>query len=235
MSTWQVGPHGPLVALAANLWWVDGAVPHISLRRTAVFAKRSDGSLVVHSAIALDDAGMAALAAQGPLRHVVVPNGYHRIDAPRFAARFPEAEVWSPGGSLGKVREAVPSAKSLDGFPGGDDVWFEKVDGLADRERLMFVRSADGLSLVFCDALFNVAHEGGFHGFMLRAIGSSGGPRVTNLAKFALVDDKKALAAHYRRLAALPGLVRVIPGHGDVITADCGAVLRAVADRLAPA
>jgi len=46
------------------------------------------------------------------------------------------------------------------------------------------------------------------------------------------VRDAGALAAHLERLAATPGLCRLVPSHGDLVEGDAGAVLRQVAARL---
>ncbi len=60
MSTaeWRVLAHGPAEPLAENLWRVEGALPGMSLRRVMTVAKRTDGRLVVHSAIALEEGAM---------------------------------------------------------------------------------------------------------------------------------------------------------------------------------
>src|SRR5690606_27322533 len=65
---WTVLEHGPLTPLATNLRWVSGALPHMSLRRTMLVARRADGGLVVHNPIALAPAAQAELDAMGPVR-----------------------------------------------------------------------------------------------------------------------------------------------------------------------
>jgi hypothetical protein len=75
----------------------------------------------------------------------------------------------------------------------------------------------------------------GFRGFVVKAIGSLGGPKVTRTAKLALVKDRAALAGHLRRLADTPGLSTIVPGHGAVIRNDAAAAaaaLRRAADGL---
>ena len=90
-TTWRVLPHGPIEKLSERVWRVEGDVPGMPLKRVMTIAKRADGGLVVHNAIALDDAGMAQIEQWGPVRVIVVPNGYHRLDAKVFAERFPDA------------------------------------------------------------------------------------------------------------------------------------------------
>jgi hypothetical protein len=86
-----------------------------------------------------------------------------------------------------------------------------------------------GVSLVFADAVFNMPHLPGFHGFVLRHItGSSGGPRVSRVARLLLIKDKAAFAAHLERLAT-PDLQRVIVAHHQTISDDPAATVRRIA------
>lgn len=78
----------------------------------------------------------------------------------------------------------------------------------------------------------NIPHLPGLEGFLLRLIGSTGGPRVTRLARLVSVGDRRALAGHLERLAATPGLVRLVPSHGAIVSVRAGEVLREVAARL---
>ena len=58
---WVTYPHGPLEKLADNLWCVQGTLPHMPIGRAMTVIKKSTGSLVLHSPIALDDEGMQNL------------------------------------------------------------------------------------------------------------------------------------------------------------------------------
>ena len=59
--------------------------------------------------------------------------------------------------------------------------------------------------------------------------------RVGSGASRGPVADRRAFADHLRRLADTAGLTRVIVSHGDIIDREPAAVLRRVADELAPA
>ena len=48
---WTVLPHGPIERLAENLWWVQGDLPGMSLKRVMTVARLDDRRLVIHSAI----------------------------------------------------------------------------------------------------------------------------------------------------------------------------------------
>ena len=98
--------------------------------------------------------------------------------------------------------------------------------------QLTNVRRSYGKTLVLNDLLFNLDHIPGFFGMVSRIIGSTGGPRVTWLFRRTALKDKELLRAFLQRMAATEGLVRVIPGHGKVITEAPGKTLAAVAERL---
>ena len=55
---------------------------------------------------------------------------------------------------------------------------------------------------------------------------------MTGIAKAFIVKDKAALRDDLRRLADIPDLVRIIPGHGRVIDSDPSATLHAIAGTL---
>lgn len=232
MAEWTVLEHTPLRQHAENLWTVEGALPNMGLRRVCTVIRRDDGSVLVHSAIAMDDAGMAALAEIGPLSAIVVPNAMHRLDAPAYKARFPDAAVYCPPGAREAVEQKVSVDGTYDDFPAGDDVWIIPVEGVDGAEGVVAVRSADGVSLVFTDTLFNIPHQGGVGGLIMRLMGSSGGPKVTRVARWLMVKDVPALKTCLAALAETPGLRRLIPGHGLVIDEDAAAVLRQVSAAL---
>lgn len=232
-TTWKVLPHRPIEKLTENLWRVEGDLEGMPLKRVMTIAKRADGGLVVHNAIALGEAEMREIDAWGKVSFVLVPNGYHRIDAPRFAARYPDAKVLAPSGSRKKVAEVVRVDGTYEDFPGDDAVSLETLHGVAEAEGAMFVRSESGVTLVLNDAVFNMPHVSGFSGFVFKHVTkSSGGPRVSRIARLFLIKDKAALRAHLERLASTKDLQRVIVSHHETITEDPPGKLRAVAATL---
>src|SRR5690242_7905964 len=102
-DAWTVIEHGPIEKLSENLWRVEGALPRMSLRRVMTAARMFDGRLVLHSAIALEESAMKELEAWGTPSFLVVPNAYHRRDAPGYKRRYPNITVLAPRGSRAKV------------------------------------------------------------------------------------------------------------------------------------
>jgi len=232
-TAWKVLPHRPLEELADNLRRVEGDLEGMPLKRVMTLARRADGGVTVHNAVPLDDASMKRIDAWGPVTAIIVPNGYHRLDAPVFKQRYPEARVYCPAGARRAVKEVVPVDGTYDDYPADEAVSFADLDGTAAKEGVMMVRSGEEVTLVFNDAIFNMAHFGGFTGFVFKHLTrSTGGPRVTRVGKLFMVEDAAAFRAHLERLAATPGLARVIVSHGDMVTDDPAGMVRAAAATL---
>ncbi len=231
--TWTVLPHQPIEELETNLWRVQGTLPKMDLKRVMTLVRLKDGRIVVHSAIALDDPSMAKIEAWGRPAVLVVPNAFHRLDAPAWVARYPEIEVRAPRGGRKKIEEVVRVDAGYDGFDGGHTASLEILDGVASSEGVMMVRSQGGTTLVFNDALFNMPHGRGVAGLFFRyGTCSTGGPRVSRLFRWLAVKDRAAFAAHLRRLADTPDLSRIIVSHHRMITDQPATILRNVASTL---
>jgi hypothetical protein len=226
---WTVLPHGPIERLEDDLWRVEGSLPSMPLKRVMTVARLASGELLVHNPIALEARAMAEVDASGRVAFIVVPNGWHRLDLLSFRKRYPAARVLAPLGSREKVAAVEPSVADLTALPADPNVSLGVVDGTNGMEALMTVRAHGGVSLVFADAVFNMPNLPGLKGFALRHITcSSGGPRVSRVARLFLIKDKAAFVAHLARLAT-PDLRRVIVAHHQTIAEDPAGTLRRIA------
>lgn len=229
-TTWNVLPHGPIEKLTDRLWRVEGELQ--SLKRVMAIAKRADGTLAIHNGIALGDAEMTAIDALGKVSALIVPNGWHRLDAKVFADRYPDAKVYCPSGSRTKVEQAVEVHGTYEDFVRDDCVELVMLAGTKAREGAMIVRG-ETTALVLNDAVFNMPHGHGFTGFVLKRItGSSGGPKVSRLARWFLLADKTAFRAQLEQLAKLPKLSHIVVSHHETITSDPGGTLARIAGTL---
>lgn len=232
-GSWVVQPHRPIEKLTENLWRVQGNIEGMPLERVMTIAKRSDGRLVIHNAIALEDELMKQIEAFGEVAFLVVPNAFHRIDAPRFKARYPNVVVLCPRSARAKVAKVVAVDGDYAAFPSDAHVSLDHLAGCGDAEGVMTVTSEDGATLVFNDMLFNMPHLSGFQGFVFKHVtASSGGPKVSRIAKLFLMKDKAAFRAALLELAATPRLARVIVSHHEMITENAAGTLRDVAAKL---
>jgi hypothetical protein len=227
---WKVLPHEPIEKLTENLWRVVGTLPRIPMRRVMTVARLGDGRLVIHSAVAMDEPSMAQLEAWGTPSFLIVPNRWHRMDAPRFKRRYPAIKVLTPPRGRKLVAAVVPVDATSEDF-GDEHVQLDPLAGVGDGEQLLRVRSKDGVTLVLTDCVFNMARPRDFLSRTVTTLmGSAPGPRVSRLFKAAVIKDRDAFRAELERLAATPQLQRLIVAHDRLATgADAAAALRQAA------
>ena len=232
-QSWKVYSHGPLEELEPNLLRVEGSLPGMDLKRVMTVARRTDGLLVIHNGIALEEPDMARIEALGEPGFIVVPNGFHRLDAKTFKDRYPSAKVVCPRGAVPKVEQVVSVDLTYDDMPADEDVTVRHAEGCGQLEGVMIVRHGETSSVVFNDLVFNMPHVSGFAGFVLRHLtASTGGPKISRIAKLFLIKDKKAFAEDLRVLADTPGLSRIIVSHHEVIEDRPAEILRELAASL---
>jgi hypothetical protein len=223
-QTWTVLSHGPLEKWSENLWSVEGTMPDGHTKRVMTIARMKDGRLVIHNAIALEPALQAEIEAFGAPAAIVVPNGFHRQDAKIYKDRYPAAGVYAPTRALKRVGQIVPVAGDYDAAPKDDTVRLYHLEGSKGAEGVLEVKSSDGVTLVFNDALCNVPKSRGALGFFM---GPTGQPSVPRVARWFLLKDKAAFARHVNTWAT-PDLARIIVGHGKMVTDRPAETLKAV-------
>ncbi|MCB9779230.1 MAG: hypothetical protein H6742_11755 [Alphaproteobacteria bacterium] len=234
-APWRHLPHGAIEPLAPGLWCVSGTLPGGNpLPRNMVVYQLADGGLLIHSAVNLDPDGMQALEALGTPRVLVVPNRFHRMDAPAWKARYPEIRVVGPAAVRAIIEKVVPlDATSEEALP-PLGIRLHVPDGAKpDEHWLELPLAGDRHALVCTDLLFNCReHFPGVGGFVMRHLtGSTGHFGTTRLSRMMLVRDQRALAGWLRAQADRPGLAAVVVGHGTPIVDDVAAELRAAADQ----
>jgi len=226
MTTWPRRPHGALQQLADNLWLVDGPMPLSWIRRTMTVARDEHGRLLLHSAIAMDAPRMAALEALGTPTWLVVPNGYHRLDAPAYKRRYSSIQVIAPVGAAARVRQVVAVDADYMQDLGSTVLRLEHAPWQAAAEGVMHVRSSDGVTLVFNDLVWTPPVHG-WAARVHRALGQK--PQVPVVSRLMHAPRGPALREWLSRLAHTPDLTRVIPGHGAPIVRDARQVLLRIA------
>jgi hypothetical protein len=229
---WTVVDHDPIVRCEPNLWLADGAVPGMALRRRMSVFRSADGLLVFHNAVPLREEEMVALERWGRPAFLVVPNRFHRLDLHAWKARYPELRILAPPEAARAVAEVVPVDGDYGTLPGDPALAVHPIEGWKLGEAVLEVRSGSRVSLVVGDVVMNNAPAPGLRGLLLRAIGSVGGPKVTPLGRLLGVRDARAVAGTLRRLAAIPGLARLVPSHGTVVEVGAAEALRRAADAL---
>jgi len=221
--------------LSENLWVVDGSIqmPPGPLPRRMTIVRLASGDLVIWSAIALDEAGMAEVDSLGRPRFLVVPNAFHREDAHAWKTRYPAMRVVAPEGARSAVNEVVQVDDTAGDF-GDAGVRFLPVAGTKGESALV-VHHGHGVSLVINDLIGNVQDARGLMKLVLTLMGFAGrSPQVPRMFKKRAVEDASKVARQFREWARLPGLVRIIVSHGAIIEDEPARLLKRLADKLLP-
>lgn len=156
-----------------DVWVVDG--PLIPMRPFGIelpFPTRMTairlpgGELWVHSPIAPDDGLFAALAALGPVAHLVAPNSLHYWWVGDWQRRFPDARVHAVPGAAARARRkgrefrvdrVLATTPAAPDAPWGEAIETILVRGSAIDEAVFFHRPSR--SLILTDLVQNYDRE----------------------------------------------------------------------------
>jgi hypothetical protein len=233
-QTHKIFPHGDLQELVPGVWIVTGALA-FPLRRVMTIVKLGDGTLLLHSVIAMNDAGMAKLEALGKPSIMIVPHGGHRLDPPFYKERYPDIRVVAPAAARAKIEEVIKLDATVEESLPALGVRLHEVVGYKNGELAYEVDTPAGKVLVMSDAVANRDPAPGLGGWLMA--GMAGGPRnrrlaVPRIVKMMLVGDKKAARASIEKLADIPDLKAVTVAHGRPITDGASAALKEAAATL---
>jgi hypothetical protein len=229
-TQWTVLPHGKLTPVDERILTVVGdlKMPLMHLPRRMTVVRTSRGELVIFSAIALDEDGMAELEAFGRPAFLVVPSERHRLDAPAYAQRYSNITVIGPHAGAKKIGDVVRVDTSTPDF-GDPSVRYVEVAG----DSALEVEGEAGLTLIVNDLIGDIHGESGLGGWLLRMMGFAGDdPHVPAPVKALLGKHKREVAEQFRRWAERQDLRRILVSHGDPIEQEPRAALRTLAASL---
>lgn len=205
--------------LAPDLWIAERAQRFYGLevgtRMTVI--RLADGSLLLHSPVALDAGLRAELDAIGPVRCVVAPNRVHHLYAGRVRDAYPDARLWVAPGVERKRPDLVYTGVLGDQAP---EPWRGQVDQVFFRGRpyeneVVFFHRASR-TLVLCDLAFNFGPRAALPTrWLMRLIRSYGRFGPSTLDPW-LIRDRSAARASLEHILAWD-FDRVIVAHGDVL------------------
>jgi hypothetical protein len=208
----------PLEPRGTDLWVATRPLPmwigDIGCRMTVI--RLSNGSLWLHSPVALDAATRSAVDALGPVRWIVGPSRVHHFYLGDWAQAYPDAVLCGAPGLPAKRRdlrfgfELDPDSQP----PWGADVAMRLLGGAPSMSELTFFHPASR-TLVLTDLVFNVPKHGGRARLFHRLVGATGRFGPHRIIRLAIRDDRAAGAS----LQAIRGwdFDRVVMSHGDVL------------------
>jgi hypothetical protein len=232
---WRVWPHGPLERIDEGILSVEGEIrtPLGRFPRRMTVAALRDRRTVVFSPVSLNEPAMRQIEELGAPAFMIVPNGFHRLDARAWKKRYPAIKVVCPPGARKRVEKAVPVDAVADVLD-DESVRFVIVDGMREAEGALLVHRPGGTTLILNDVISNIRHPKGLGANIMARLFRFGvkRPQMSREVRWFLVDDKHALANRLREFAAMPDLRLVIVAHGEMIDRSPDRALRSVAATL---
>lgn len=220
----------PPLQVDAHLWVLDRRLRMpggpILPTRTTLLVLPSGGLLVV-SPPPVGAGGLEELDALGPVRHVVVPNSFHYLNACEFMARYPQAIFWVSPGLFSRVPGLPPGNELTEAAP---DAW----SGAVEHAILGPTRGVSEIALFHHESATLILTDLAFHmvriarrfdrvAWRLSGVPSGFGP--SRSARMLLLRDRALAATFLRRLLAWP-FRRVLVAHGESLEVDAVGVFR---------
>jgi hypothetical protein len=208
-----------LVAVADGLWCATQPLRFLGLEVGARMSvvRLSGGGLWLHSPIEPRPALREAVAALGPVEHVVAPNRFHHLFAGRWDDAGPAVQVHAAPGLLEK-RTDLGGARVLADEP--DPAWADvldqaRIEGMPLVNEVAFLHRPSR-SLLTCDLAFHVGPgQAPATRLAFRALGAYGRLATTPLERLVTRDRDAARASLERVLAW--DFDRVVVAHGEVV------------------
>jgi len=186
-----------------------------------------DGSLFLHSPVALDPELQAELSHLGPPRHAVAPNRFHHLFVGDYRRAFPELQLYAAPGLPEKRRDLSFDAVLTDEPP---PAWAAELDqacfeGFPVMSEVAFYHRASR-TLLTCDLAFNIGPEAPLVTRMaFRLLGGYGRLGPTLMEKL-LIRDRAAARGSLERILGWD-FDRVVVTHGTVLETSGREALRA--------
>jgi len=205
--------------VAHNLWVTERPQRfygiEVGCRMTVL--RLDDGSLLLHSPVALDGPLRRALDALGTVRYAIAPNRLHHLYAAGVLQAYPETRLWVAPGLERKRPDLAIAGVLTDNAP---VEWSGQVDQCCFRGRpfdneVIFLHRASR-TLLLCDLAFNFGPTTPLRTrLVVTLIGGYGGFRTTLVDPLFIRD--RAAARHSLEHVLTWDFDRIVVAHGDVL------------------
>lgn len=212
-----------------GVWVVDGALgPGLPVRMTVI--RLGNGDLLLHSPTRHVPALQSALAALGPIRHLVAPSTVHWVFVSAWQGAVPDALVWAAPG-LRERRQVRRSGLRIDAVlsDAAPPAWADEIEQSVVGGRFGFCEVVmlhrPSRTVVFTDLVQNF--EPAKLPLLLRPVGRLLGnvaPTGRAPAHLRMVMGARGQAAARRIVAWAPQ--RVLVAHGHPFEVDAAEKLR---------
>lgn len=229
----EIYSYGPPEAVAEGVWLIRGNLSY-PLHRNMVILRLATGELVLHSVIAMEEAGLRALEALGTPTYAIVPSILHVMDAPFYRQRYPAMKQLAPSASMQEIGQTVALDGSVEDVLPSLGFRLHAVPGTKMVEFVYeFPMPGGGRALVAND-VFGSAHAADDSRMLGRLIVSHiavpghhlGIPRIY---RWRFITDIAEVREFAGDLATVPDLRLVTVSHGDPVVTAPAEALRSVA------
>ena len=209
-----------LTPIAPQLWGAEHdlfLLGGMHFRGRMTVAQLSDGSLVLHSPIPIDDGLARSLADLGPVKHLIAPNAFHHVHLAKVLERYPQATLHGPRALAAKRTDVSFS----DLTTGTSSAWSSELEplhhaGSPKVDEIVFLHAASR-SLIVSDYFFNIQEcQGWLTPWVLRSSGTYKRFAQSRMYRWA-IKDKAAARENAERMLEWP-FERIIPAHGELVT-----------------
>jgi hypothetical protein len=230
MTEQKLYPHGDFEQLAPGVWRIVGQLA-FPLLRNMIVVRLKDGSLLLHSLVALDQAGLAKLEKLGKPSIAIVPHKAHQMDAPFYHRRYPDLQILTRRDAKADIRPEAGVSGAVEDVLPALGFTLHDVPGIKVGEYgYQFTLEQGGQAVILCDAFANrhSYDEGKFISKILEPLfGGTGGKfGLARIYRWFIVRKPADLKAFGRKLAAIPDLRLLTVSHGAPLSGDVAAQLR---------
>lgn len=226
-------PYGPPEKLAEDIWLVRGNLSY-PLHRNMVILRLPTGQLVLHSVVAMEEAGLKALESLGTPAYSIVPSTLHVMDAPFYQARYPGMKQLAPSASMEEIGRTVALDGTVEDVLPSLGFGLHKAPGTKISEFVYAFPMSGGGRVLVANDVFGSAHAADDSRLLGRLIVSHiavpghhlGIPRIY---RWRFITDIAAVRKFAGDLATIPDLRLITVSHGDPVLTDPAGALRAVA------
>ena len=214
--------------LAENLWVVERPMRFfgVELGTRMSVVRLPDGSLFLHSPVALDDALEADLLRLGTPSFAVAPNRFHHLFIADYRRAFPQVELHAAPGLVDKRRDltfdALLSDEPAPRWRGHIDQ--ELFAGFPLVGEVVFCHRATR-TLLTCDLAFNIGASAPWSTRLAFRMAGSFGRLGPTLMERLFIRDRAAARQSLERILAWD-FDRVVVTHGEVLESGGREALR---------
>ena len=219
--------------IAPEVWHLHGELMKfpggLRLPSASTVVRLADRQLLLYSPIAIDDAAVAALAAEGDVTHIVAPSMIHHLWATAAAERYPRATLYATPGLAAKVPALAAARELADGSASTIDASLDSVlvGGAPKLNETVLFHRPSGV-LMCADLLFNVTTHATFMSKVILSMTGTGGKALAQSRMWKLgVKDRVAARASIDRVLAWP-VTHVAPCHGEPVAVDAATLAAAM-------